>query len=107
MEEKDLKINVTEEPAVEAEAEEMTAEPAERELPEETPEAAAEPKRKACCKKSCCKDAKKSICTAFAIGAACLTILAAVGCAIWFWNKRGGKQIVCERLNKGINLLIR
>lgn len=37
--------------------------------------------------KVCCGKTKKAICSTIALGVTCVTVLAAVGCAAWFWKK--------------------
>lgn len=79
MEEKDLTIEVTEEPAVEETVEEAATEDA----------PVLKRKRKLCCKKESkpeCRE-KNPVCAVIAIAAACCTVLAAAGCALWFWKK--------------------
>ena len=79
MEEKDLNVEMTEEPIVD-ETIEVVAEEAEPVLKR---------KRKFCCKKankSDCK-AKNPVCAAIVIGAVCCTVVAAAGCAAWFLSK--------------------
>ncbi len=89
MDEQKTNIEITEEPAVDEMAEEVTEEASTQDMSAEAEKYEPILKRKACRKKTEKPDctAKKSVCAAIAIGAACCTVLAAAGCALWLLNK--------------------
>ena len=77
MEEKDMNVEMTEETVVDETTEAETA------------GSEAILKRQSCCKKTDEPDCKSKnpVCAAIAVGAACCMVLAAAGCALWFWKK--------------------